>query len=269
MVSFPHCKINLGLHIINKRPDGFHNIATCFYPVPWTDVLEIIPAPSFSFANTGIVVGGKEEDNLCVCAYQLLQRDFDLPPVTMHLHKIVPMGAGLGGGSSDAAHTLRVLNHIFDLGLPMDKLRHYAAQLGSDCTFFIGQQAMIGTGRGEMMEEVNISLAGKFLVIVKPEIQISTAEAYRYVVPCNRSIGLRELLEGERLESWRHTLVNDFEASIFEKYPLIKEIKGTLYENGAVYAAMSGSGSSVFGIFNRSIDLKKLFGNVTYWSARL
>ncbi len=269
MVSFPHCKINLGLRIINKRPDGFHNIETCFYPVPWTDILEIIPASSFSFANTGIVVGSKVEDNLCVRTYRMLQKDFNLPPVAMHLHKIVPMGAGLGGGSSDATHTLSMLNHIFELGLPLDKLRYFAAQLGSDCAFFVGRQAMIGTGRGELLAEVNVSLSGKFLIIVKPDVQIPTAEAYQQVVPSNQDISIREIVEGQRLEDWRHTLVNDFESGIFKRYPVLKEIKDALYAKGALFASMSGSGSSVFGVFNGFVDLKKSFEGSMYWSEML
>ena len=269
MVSFPHCKINLGLRVIDKRPDGFHNIETCFYPVPWTDVLEVIPAPSFSFANTGIAVGGKEESNLCVRAYRMLQNDFKLPPVAMHLHKIVPMGAGLGGGSSDAAYTLNMLNHIFALGLQADELRHFAAQLGSDCAFFIDKKAMIGTGRGELLEEADVSLEGKFLVIVKPDIQIPTAEAYQHVVPNNQHDRICKIVEGQHLENWRHTLVNDFEATVFERHPPIKEIKEVLYAKDALYAAMSGSGSSVFGIFKSAVDLKQLFDKHTYWSGML
>ena len=229
----------------------------------------MIPATSFSFANTGIVVDGPSESNLCVRAYRMLQQDYDLPPVAMHLHKIVPMGAGLGGGSSDAAHTLMLLNLIFDMGLSAGHMRHYASRLGSDCAFFIEQQAMIGTGKGDLLEEANVSLKGKFLVIIKPAISVSTAEAYRQVVPGSGHTELRQIVEGERLENWRYTLANDFEVGIFERYPVLRELKTMLYTQGAVYAAMSGSGSSVFGIFDDFVDLSKSAGDCTYWAARL
>src|SRR5688572_32937619 len=165
MVAFPPCKINLGLSVLSKRADGYHNLETCFYPLPWHDVLEVIPAETFLFTSTGNVVEGKPEDNLCVRAYRLLKEEFDIAPVKIHLHKIIPSGAGLGGGSSDAAYTLRMLNEKFSLDISQQKLMDYAAQLGSDCAFFIQYQAMIGTGRGEVLTPIAISLKGKYLVI--------------------------------------------------------------------------------------------------------
>jgi len=268
MVLFPHCKINLGLQIVSKRSDGYHNIETCFYPVPWTDILEIIKAENFAFSSSGISIPGKEEDNLCVKAYQLLQNDFGLSPVHIHLHKVIPTGAGLGGGSSDAAFTLRALNSIFNLKLSGQQLREYASRLGSDCSFFIEDKPMLGTGRGEELSPASINLKGLFLVLVKPEIHVSTAEAYGGVKPKLPAIPLSNIL-GSHLSVWRNVLVNDFEQSVFEKYPAISSIKHSLYNQGALYASMSGSGASVFGIFNSYVDLKNTFNGMTYWSGAL
>ncbi|HRW99786.1 MAG TPA: 4-(cytidine 5'-diphospho)-2-C-methyl-D-erythritol kinase [Cyclobacteriaceae bacterium] len=269
MVCFPHCKINLGLRVISKREDGYHNVDTCFYPVPWTDVLEILPAKTNSFTNSGIPIPGKPEQNLCLRAYYLLAEDFDLAPVSIHLHKIVPMGAGLGGGSSDAAFTLKLLNDIFELGLSIDQLKNYAAQLGSDCSFFVGDNPMLGSGRGEILDPINISLKGKDVVIVKPDVHISTAEAYKGIAPAMPSNNVKNIVENTPVEGWREVLVNDFEASVFRQHLIIAEIKQRFYDEGAIYASMSGSGASVFGIFDEPKDLSQKFGNMTYWSGAL
>jgi 4-diphosphocytidyl-2-C-methyl-D-erythritol kinase len=268
MVTFPPCKINLGLHILSKQPDGYHSLETCFYPVPWTDILEIIPSSSFSFTSTGLEIAGNAEDNLCVKAYRMLQKDFRLGKVAIHLHKILPSGAGLGGGSSDAASTLLLLNSIFDLRLTGDRLKSYAAQLGSDCAFFIDNKPMIGVGRGEQLHETEITLAGKFLVLIKPDIHVSTAEAYSAVVPKMPEQALRNVLAGG-IQYWRENLVNDFEVSVFARYPQIGEAKKRMYELGAQYASMSGSGSSVFGIFDHAVNLKTEFPSATYWAGVL
>jgi 4-diphosphocytidyl-2-C-methyl-D-erythritol kinase len=250
MVTFPFCKINLGLHVLEKRSDGFHNIETCFYPVPWTDILEMVPANDFSFTNSGITVPGNWESNLCVKAYQLLKQDFNLPPVHIYLHKIVPMGAGLGGGSSDGAHSIRLLSEIFNLSLSQQQLETYASVLGSDCSFFLKHEAMLGTQKGEVLSPVAISLAGKYITIVKPPVHVSTAEAYAGVKPGTPAQKVKSIIENYSLSEWKNVLLNDFEESVFRKYPQIQEIKKRLYDLGAAYAAMSGSGSSVFGIFN-------------------
>lgn len=268
MVVFPHCKINLGLQIISKRRDGYHNIQTCFYPVPWKDILEIIKAKTFAFSCSGISIPGKEEDNLCVKAYQLLQNDFGLSPVHIHLHKVIPTGAGLGGGSSDAAFALRVLNSIFDLKLSQQQLREYASRLGSDCSFFIEDMPMLGTGRGEELSPASINLKGLFLVLVKPEIHISTAEAYAGINPQQPSLSLPEIL-ALPVTKWKNSLVNDFEESVFKKHPAISSLKESLYQHGAIYASMSGSGASVFGIFSSPVDLFKEFEGMTYWTGVL
>ena len=248
MVSFPPCKINLGLQILSKQPDGYHSIVTCFYPLPWEDVLEILPSGSLMFTQSGNPVAGKPEHNLCLRAYHLLKQDHKLPPVQIHLHKIIPTGAGLGGGSSDAAHTLRLLNAIFTLELSQTDLMSYASQLGSDCAFFLEEAPMLGSGRGEILERVNVNVKGFYLRLFKPDIHISTVEAYANVILKVPNVKLREVIE-KPVRSWKEELKNDFETSVFVKHPILLSIKNELYESGAVYASMSGSGSSVFGIF--------------------
>lgn len=255
MVLFPPCKINLGLHIVNKRPDGYHDLETCFYPVPWTDVLEVIPSEETTFTSSGDPIPGNPEENLCLKAYHLLSADFNLGAVKIHLHKIIPTGAGLGGGSSNAAYTLRALNAIFALGLSQEQLMGYAARLGSDCTFFIQDRPMIGTGRGEILRETSLSLAGKFLALVNPGVHVSTAEAYSGVTPRPPEVELRTVLEKTTAAQWKDLLKNDFEESVFKKYPVIREVKEELYRSGAVYACMSGSGSTVFAIFEKEVTL--------------
>jgi 4-diphosphocytidyl-2-C-methyl-D-erythritol kinase len=269
MVSFPPCKINLGLQVIEKRPDGFHNLETCFYTIPWTDVLEIVPSQKLSFNITGDAIPGDPKDNLCVKAYRLLADQYKLPPVDIHLHKIIPTGAGLGGGSSDAAHTLRLLNVLFDLNIDDKTLSEFASRLGSDCAFFIQDKPMIGRGRGEILTNaLHVSIARKFLVIVKPAVHVSTAEAYAGIVPNKPGKSVESIL-GKPIQDWRGALINDFEQSVFAKYPVIKSIKETLYREGATYASMSGSGAAVFGIFDHAVDLKDRFERCVYWSGTI
>ncbi len=268
MIAFPHCKINLGLHVLSKRSDGYHNIETCFYPVPYTDILEIIPSSEFSFTQSGINVGGKDENNLCVKAYQLIREEFGVDAVKMHLHKIIPMGAGLGGGSSDAAFTLRLLNEIFDLKMSEDRLKNYASRMGSDCSFFIEDQPMTGTGRGEILSPIAVNLKDLHLVLVNPDIHVSTADAYSGIEPEQAENSIQHILKLPWKE-WKGKLSNDFEKSIFKKHSTIKKIKEKLYSLGAGYASMSGSGSSVFGIFNKPVDLKNEFPSMDYWCGEL
>jgi 4-diphosphocytidyl-2-C-methyl-D-erythritol kinase len=269
MVSFPPCKINLGLQVIEKRSDGYHNLETCFYPVPWTDILEIVPSQKLLFTATGDVIPGNPDDNLCIRAYRLLADQFKLPPVNIHLHKIIPTGAGLGGGSSDAAHTLRLLNKLFELSIDDTVLSNYASQLGSDCAFFIQDKPMIGKGRGEILSASSVLLAKKFLVIVKPAIHVSTAEAYAGITPRRPARLVHEILNDQPLHNWKDSLGNDFEQRVFDKYPSIRSIKDHLYQQGAIYASMSGSGAAVFGIFEKTVDLKGLFVGSSYWSGTL
>jgi 4-diphosphocytidyl-2-C-methyl-D-erythritol kinase len=269
MVSFPFCKINLGLQIIEKRTDGYHNLITCFYPIPWTDVFEIIPSREFSFRTSGISITGSEEDNLCVKAYSLLGSEFNLPPVQMHLHKIIPIGAGLGGGSSDGAFALRLLNEVFQLGLKRDVLANYASRLGSDCSFFIGDEPKLGLGRGEELSDISVSLKGKYIVMVKPPSHVSTAVAYAGVVPTGPTYDLKKVLEEIPISDWKNILHNDFEKSVFKQFPEIGEIKQKMYSLGAEYSSMSGSGSTVFGLFSHLPDLRKHFPGAVYFSSSL
>jgi 4-diphosphocytidyl-2-C-methyl-D-erythritol kinase len=267
MVAFPPCKINLGLNIISKRSDGFHNLETCFYPVPWTDILEIIPSDKLAFTSSGNAIPGREEDNLCLKAYHLLKADFNIAPVKIHLHKIIPIGAGLGGGSSDAAYTLRLLNEIFNLSLSINQLKVYASKLGSDCSFFVQDKPMLGSGKGEILTEIDISLNGFYLVIVKPAIHVSTQEAYLGISSKRSTIKIQEILK-RPVADWKEALKNDFEESVFKKYSAIAEIKAKLYSSGAIYASMSGSGSSVFALFEKPVELKKEFGGMEYWEGK-
>jgi 4-diphosphocytidyl-2-C-methyl-D-erythritol kinase len=268
MVVFPHCKINLGLQVLSKRPDGYHTIETCFYPVPWTDILEIIPSETFSFSVSGDSIPGKESDNLCVRAYDLLKTDFSLPPVQMHLHKIVPTGAGLGGGSSNAAFTLRLLNEKFQLNISHRALIRYASKLGSDCAFFVQDKAMLGEGRGEVLHESQLNLKNYYILIIKPDLHIATAGAYAGIVPVPGRKPVREIIQLP-VSDWKNNLVNDFEESVFKKYPHIAMIKSELYRQGAVYASMSGSGAAVFGLFSEEKILTENFSGCRYWSGWL
>lgn len=268
MVAFPGCKINLGLHVLHKRSDGFHEIDTAFFPVPWTDVLEVLPSNEFSFSFSGLTVNGSPEDNLCLRAYRLISRDYTFPPVQGHLHKVVPMGAGLGGGSADAAHTLRLLSSVASLDLPHEQLRAYSLQLGSDCSFFLMDGPARGRGRGEIIEPLQLTLKGYFLVIVAPPIHIATAEAYAQLKPRKPNNDLSEVLN-QPVPEWKKLLVNDFESSVFTRHPEIAFLKNRLYERGAVYAAMSGSGSSVFGIFDKAVNREEIFPAMRGWSGWL
>lgn len=259
MVWFPTAKINLGLYVLRKRPDGFHDISTCFYPVNWNDILEIIPAGEFSFTSSGLPIPGDKEDNLCIKAYNLLQIDYNLPPVNIHLHKIIPMGAGLGGGSSDAAFTLKGLNELFELELKIEDLQFYAQQLGSDCSFFLYNQPMIASGRGDELKALDLSISGFKLVIVYPEIHVNTASTYASLKPLDDRVALEKILQQD-IGTWKEHLFNDFEKNVFELYPQIRTIKEKLYNAGAVYSSMSGSGSAVYGFFKViPDDLKNAF----------
>jgi 4-diphosphocytidyl-2-C-methyl-D-erythritol kinase len=249
MICFPNAKINLGLHITSKRNDGYHEIETCMYPIPLFDALEIIINHKKSTWNTsGISIPGDPKNNLILKAYQLLKKDFpNLPHVDIHLHKNIPMGAGLGGGSADAGFALNLMNNLFDLILDDFFLEEYAAQLGSDCPFFIENTPKIAKGRGETLEKVSLDLKGTQIVLINPSIHIGTKEAYAGVSPSSPKVKLEEVLQDK--SKWKNDLVNDFESSIFPNHPEIGAIKNKLYDNGAYYAAMSGSGSTVFGLF--------------------
>jgi 4-diphosphocytidyl-2-C-methyl-D-erythritol kinase len=250
MLVFPNAKINLGLNVIEKREDGFHNIESCFYPVPWFDALEVIESDILIFSSSGIDIPG--ESNICVEAYELLKLDFDLPPVSIHLFKNIPIGAGLGGGSADGAFMLKLLDEKFSLNLNSAQLRQYAAQLGSDCPFFIDNIVSFVEGTGDTFSSIDMDLKGLFLAIVYPNIHVDTAMAYRNISPTIPKSSLKSILENTSLDSWRNKITNDFEINATEDW---MELKNNLYALGALYASMSGSGSAVYGLFNSAPNL--------------
>jgi 4-diphosphocytidyl-2-C-methyl-D-erythritol kinase len=265
MVVFPNCKINLGLRILNKREDGYHNIETIFYPVPLKDALEIIPCDNITstrFASSGLGINGYPENNLCVKAYRLLKKDFPtLAPVKIHLHKVIPTGAGLGGGSANAAFTLLLLDNLLGLNLSTNQLLDYALKLGSDCPFFIFNSPCVAMGRGETMEKIKLDLSGYQLMLVNPQIHINTAAAFSYLdmgKKYNPSTPVKEIVN-QPINKWQQLLVNDFELPLFNKYPVMKEIKETLLKMGASYTAMSGSGSTVYGLFDKKLQPASAF----------
>jgi 4-diphosphocytidyl-2-C-methyl-D-erythritol kinase len=271
MLFFPNAKINIGLQVIDKRPDGYHNIETVFCPVGLSDVLEFVPLPGTSAGNaclsmTGLPVEGHIESNLCVKAYQILSNDFKLPAIDIHLHKIVPSGAGLGGGSSDAAFMLRHLNILFKLGLDEEHLCNYASQLGSDCAFFIRNKPVLGYERGNRFREIYHFPENLEAVIINPGIHISTAVAYANVHLGIPEDPLEELI-ALPVERWKDNIRNDFEPGIFKKHPEIGHLKNKLYDLGAVYASMSGSGSSVYGLFHEKAPaIEDQFPELFCWS---
>lgn len=252
MIAFPNCKINLGLHILRKRPDGFHDLQTLFYPVPVCDGLEIITDPegsSVNFSASGLPIDIAPDQNICVKAYRLLKDRFPvLPAVKMHLHKVIPTGAGLGGGSADGAFTLTLLNRKYSLGLDRDALLGLALQLGSDCPFFILNEPAFGEGRGEQLEPYPIDLSGYRLLLVNPGIPVHTGRAFSELQLRGHDVPLRELLALPPAQ-WKHHRLNDFEEPVFRQHPEMAGIKEALYEGGALFASMSGSGSTVYGLF--------------------
>lgn len=252
------------MHVTEKRADGFHNIETCFYPAGWSDVLEIFPAAETKLILSGIEIQGEPTSNIIYKAYELLRQDFSIAPVEIYLHKVIPHGAGLGGGSSDGAHTLKLLNQLFLLKLSDQQLKDYALKLGSDCPFFIESKPIFAKGRGEVLSPVSVSLSGFYLVIIKPEISVSTTDAYSRIIPRKPKTDLLTILN-KPVSTWNSLLKNDFEDVVFEKHIGIRNIKEKLYQSGAVYAAMSGSGSAIFGIFESPINLEKDFPDCTVW----
>jgi 4-diphosphocytidyl-2-C-methyl-D-erythritol kinase len=252
MIQFPNCKINLGLSIIAKRADGYHELETVFYPIALSDALEILPADSLTLTQSGISVPGDPEQNLCLKAYHLLKKDFpELPPVQIHLHKNIPMGAGLGGGSSDGSFALMLLNKQFSLGLNDIQLIDYASQLGSDCPFFVYNKACHAKGRGEILTPIELDLSNYQFVLVHPGKHISTAWAFQQLSPNTKSESIQSIIE-KPIGEWKDYLMNDFESPVFKAEPTLSNIKDQLYHLGAIYASMSGSGSSLFGIFPKN-----------------
>jgi 4-diphosphocytidyl-2-C-methyl-D-erythritol kinase len=258
MICFPSCKINLGLRITQKRADGFHALETVFYPISLTDALEIIIEPDtraapITFTSSGLAISGDPTDNLCYKAYFLLKNDYSsIPKIKMHLHKKIPMGAGLGGGSSNGAFTLVTLNQLFNLQLSEQSLLDYALQLGSDCPFFIINTPAFATGRGENLIPTTVNLSGYTIIIVNPGIAISTKLAFSLITPKIPNSNLAAIIQ-QPISTWKDELINDFEQPIFNTFPELSNIKETLYQKGAVYASMTGTGSTIYGIFPTSI----------------
>lgn len=286
MITFPNAKINIGLNIVAKRPDGYHDIETLFFPVNLQDALEVtlkkpldtgfikkkleagsllnlkteskfqndevFTEDSYELHLLGDTIEGNPADNLVVKAYRLLAEDFDIPPVIIHLYKHIPSGAGLGGGSSDAAQMIALLNKRFGLKMKSRCMERYAAQLGSDCAFFIRNKPAFATGRGEILTPVDMSLQGYSIVIVKPNIFVSTAQAYAGVTPAKPQVSLRDAIK-RPVSEWKDLIVNDFEKSVFANYPQLQQLKDKMYELGAEYASMSGSGSAIYGIFSKPV----------------
>ena len=253
MVVFPNAKINIGLHVVEKRNDGFHNLESIFYPVPdLYDVLEMVENKKnkLEFTSSGIAIPGNTDDNLCIQGYNLLKKDFNIPFVKIHLHKVIPIGAGLGGGSADAAFLLKALNELFELSLSDNDLMGYARKLGSDCAFFIKNEPVYAYHKGDEFESVNLDLSNYDIRVGYPNIHVSTAEAYSGVVPASRDINLKEVIQ-QPIETWKAIIKNDFENSILLKFPEIEALKKKMYQEGALYASMTGSGSAVYGIFEK------------------
>lgn len=247
MIVYPNAKINIGLNVLEKQADGYHKLSSVFYPVnELYDILEILPAKHFSFSSSGIAIPGNS--NICVKAFELLKADFEIENVIMHLHKQIPIGAGLGGGSADGTFALKALNEIFKLELSIIELEDYALQLGADCPFFIENSPKYITGIGEKMRNINLDLSSYKLKFIYPELHISTAEAYGGIIPSQPKTNLLDLIN-QPIENWKKSVKNDFEVAAFAKYPELAKMKEQLYADGAIYASMTGSGSVIYGVF--------------------
>lgn len=253
MIRFPNCKINLGLYITRRRNDGYHDLETIFYSVALCDALEVIPAQQTALHLSGLAVAGDTHNNLVWKAYELLQKEFPdkVSTLDIYLHKAIPMGAGMGGGSADGAFMLRLLNDFYILGLTDEQLAAKALQLGSDCPFFIYNTPQFATGRGEQMQPINIDLSNHSIQLICPQVHISTAAAFKMITPTAAAFDLRSL-DKLPIEEWKHYMSNDFEAPVFAQHPALAAIKEQLYSQGAIYAAMSGSGSTIYGIFPKT-----------------
>jgi 4-diphosphocytidyl-2-C-methyl-D-erythritol kinase len=253
-ICFPNAKINIGLDIVRRRADGYHDISTLFYPINITDAMEIMPSDKFIFDNRGIRIDCEIEKNLCYKAYKMLKDDFDLPPVKFVLYKHIPFGSGLGAGSSDAAFTIKMLNDMFSLKLTTEQMIAYASRLGADCAFFIHNRPMLAEGTGNIFHETKLNLSGKNLVLVLPPISVNTAKAYSQCKPAEPQYKLEDSIKFP-IEQWKDRIKNDFEPTVFTENPMLAEIKQKLYKSGAMFAQMSGSGSAMYGIFDKKPQL--------------
>lgn len=271
MLIFPNAKINLGLHILGKRKDGYHDIETVFYPIGLCDILEILPntgitrhLKDYVLEITGQHPGGRNHDNLVIKAWRELRKTYKLPPSRIHLHKMIPTGSGLGGGSSDAAHFLKAVDNLYELNLSVEELTKKASVLGSDCTFFIRNTPSLGTGRGDELEKCPVSLKAYYLYLVYPGIHVQTGLAYRNSLPKPPERPLAEVIR-QAPETWKSDLINDFETTVFAMFPDLDGIKKKLYDSGAIYASMSGSGSSVYGLFKKKPENLRFSENYFIW----
>lgn len=253
MIAFPNAKVNIGLNITSKRADGYHNLSSCFLPIDWKDALEIVPAEKFEFTSSGLAIPSESSGNLCVKAYELLKEKYNIPSVKMHLHKVIPMGAGLGGGSADGAFALKLLNDLFEIGLTKEELEAYAKTLGADCPFFIDNKPKLVTGIGEVMEDITVDLSNYSVVVVFPGIHVSTKTAFSGITPKAPDYDLKSIIQ-KPPKDWQGTIVNDFEETVFSEHPEIQKIKEQLLAQGAHYASMTGTGSAVFGVFENGTD---------------
>lgn len=256
MVVFSNCKINLGLWVKNKRPDGYHNLETVFYPVNWCDAIEVVKADTFNFKSYGLHIPGDPTQNIIVKAWKLLHEQYQLSPVNIALQKAIPIGAGLGGGSADAAFTIKALNQLFELQLSNDEMKKIVTQLGADCAFFVDNQPIFASGTGDVFESVNLDLGDYKIIVIYPRKAINTAWAFTQLQLTNEEKTSPKSIVQQPIAQWRNELTNDFEKEVIKVMPEIKTLKNRLYENGALYASMSGSGSSVYGIFEKRIDLE-------------
>ena len=267
MIIHPRAKINLGLNIVEKRPDGYHNLETVFYPINIHDTLEVEPSDQLNLHLSGVALEGDPNQNLVIRAWQLLQKDYDIPPVDIRLNKAIPSQAGLGGGSSDGAFMLRLLNNLFQLNISEEDLIQKAASLGADCPFFITDTPAYAEGIGEILSPLSLDLSQYHLLIIKPPVAVSTREAFANITPQQTEVKCRDIVKQD-IRTWREQLTNDFEESIFPQYPRLKEIKQQLYQQGALYAAMSGSGSSLYGFFEEKPEVIDAWKDCFYFCSR-
>jgi len=249
MIAFPPAKINLGLSVHSKRPDGYHNLETVFYPIPFYDILEIVPSRDLGLRVTGLTIPGTQDKNLVIRTYQLLKEEYPkLEPLEIHLHKKIPMGAGLGGGSADAVYLLQMINELCRLDITKEKLSHFALKMGSDCPFFLQTQPCLASGRGEILEPLSLDLSAYSILLVHPEIHVETARAFDRIRPEIPEGNLKEIIQ-QPVSEWKNFLHNAFETPVFQEYPELKFIKDKLYSAGASYASLTGSGSTIYGLF--------------------
>ncbi len=257
MITFPSAKINIGLNITGRRADGYHDLETVFYPIKIKDALEVIEGAEMSFETSGIEIPGHANENLCLQAYDLMRKDFDLPNINIHLHKKIPIGAGLGGGSADAAFFIILINEKFELNLTIETMQNYCRKLGADCAFFVENRPVFAFGKGDEFEDIELDLSNYFMALVMPPVHVSTGEAYRGVKPKQPQHSLKEIIKLP-VEQWQRKINNDFEHHILKNHPIIRGVKASLLEAGALFSLMSGSGASVYGIFKEPVDLNFL-----------